>query len=141
MAYHPRTIIYVDGFNLYYGAVKNTPHKWLNLQRYFEMIRQNDDVLASCSGLPDDDDLTSRIFPPRRAHVPHVGGDFVGAGGRRQQRVELEPAVRRGTGHGLDNITSPIAPRHVRRIPQIRETNPRKYAARLLARDVLSLRS
>jgi len=46
MAYHPRTIIYVDGFNLYYGAVKNTPHKWLNLQRYFEMIRQNDDVLA-----------------------------------------------------------------------------------------------
>ena len=46
MAHHPRTIIYVDGFNLYYGAVKNTPHKWLNLQRYFEMIRQNDDVLA-----------------------------------------------------------------------------------------------
>jgi hypothetical protein len=68
MAYHPRTIIYVDGFNLYYGAVKNTPHKWLNLQRYFEMIRQNDDVLASCCGLPDDGDLTSRILPsPKNA--------------------------------------------------------------------------
>lgn len=25
-----RTWVYVDGFNLYYGAVKNTPYKWLN---------------------------------------------------------------------------------------------------------------
>ena len=28
----PRTIIYIDGFNLYYGAVRGTPAlKWLNL--------------------------------------------------------------------------------------------------------------
>jgi len=27
----PRTLVYVDGFNLYYGALKNTPFKWLNL--------------------------------------------------------------------------------------------------------------
>jgi len=27
----PRTIAYVDGFNLYYGALKNTPFKWLDL--------------------------------------------------------------------------------------------------------------
>jgi uncharacterized LabA/DUF88 family protein len=46
MAERPRTIIYIDGFNLYYGAVKGTAHKWLNLQRYFEMIRQNDDLVA-----------------------------------------------------------------------------------------------
>ena len=26
-----RTSVYVDGFNLYYGAVKDTPFKWLNL--------------------------------------------------------------------------------------------------------------
>ncbi len=25
------TFVYVDGFNLYYGAVKRTPYKWLNL--------------------------------------------------------------------------------------------------------------
>ena len=25
-----RTKVYVDGFNLYYGALKGTPFKWLN---------------------------------------------------------------------------------------------------------------
>lgn len=28
----PRTIVYIDGFNLYYRALKNTSHKWLNLE-------------------------------------------------------------------------------------------------------------
>lgn len=23
--------VYVDGFNLYYGGLRNTPYKWLNL--------------------------------------------------------------------------------------------------------------
>jgi len=23
--------VYIDGFNLYYGAVKGTPYRWLNL--------------------------------------------------------------------------------------------------------------
>ena len=26
-----RTYVYFDGFNLYYGALKGTPYKWLNL--------------------------------------------------------------------------------------------------------------
>ena len=26
-----RTCVYVDGFNLYYGALKRTPYKWLDL--------------------------------------------------------------------------------------------------------------
>ncbi|MEW6127853.1 MAG: NYN domain-containing protein [Acidobacteriota bacterium] len=26
-----KTNIYVDGFNLYYGALKNTPYKWLDI--------------------------------------------------------------------------------------------------------------
>jgi len=33
-----RTIIYVDGFNLYYRALKNTPYKWLNLNVLFKNI-------------------------------------------------------------------------------------------------------
>jgi uncharacterized LabA/DUF88 family protein len=40
----PRSIVYNDGFNLYYGAIRGSPHKWLNLQRYFEMLRPDDDV-------------------------------------------------------------------------------------------------
>jgi hypothetical protein len=39
-----RSIIYVDGFNLYYGALRGGPYKWLNLERYFELIRKNDDI-------------------------------------------------------------------------------------------------
>ena len=39
-----RTIIYIDGFNLYY-RVKHTPYKWLNLQKlseaYFNMEKHN----------------------------------------------------------------------------------------------------
>lgn len=31
-----RTIIYIDGFNLYKAALSKTPHKWLDLRRLFE---------------------------------------------------------------------------------------------------------
>ena len=33
-----RTYIYIDGFNLYYGAVKDTPYKWLNFKKLFESL-------------------------------------------------------------------------------------------------------
>ena len=39
-----RAIVYIDGFNLYYGAVRNTRFKWLNLQKYFELVRPADDI-------------------------------------------------------------------------------------------------
>ncbi len=29
-----RTYIYIDGFNFYYGAVKDTPYKWLDFKNY-----------------------------------------------------------------------------------------------------------
>jgi integrase len=31
------TNVYVDGFNLYYGAVRGTPFKWLDIRRYCEL--------------------------------------------------------------------------------------------------------
>ena len=34
----PKTYVYVDGFNLYYGAVKDTPYKWLNIRRLCELL-------------------------------------------------------------------------------------------------------
>ncbi len=29
---------------MYYGAIKGGPNKWLNLERYFTLLRQGDDV-------------------------------------------------------------------------------------------------
>jgi uncharacterized LabA/DUF88 family protein len=39
-----RSIIYIDGFNLYYGAVKNTPWKWLDMEKYFSLLLPHDDI-------------------------------------------------------------------------------------------------
>lgn len=33
-----RTIVYVDGFNLYYRALKGSPYKWLNLSALFQRV-------------------------------------------------------------------------------------------------------
>ncbi|HQG58788.1 MAG TPA: NYN domain-containing protein [bacterium] len=30
--------VYVDGFNLYYGAVKGTPYKWLDIQKMVSLL-------------------------------------------------------------------------------------------------------
>jgi len=39
-----KSIVYIDGFNLYYGSVRGTPWKWLNLEKYFSLLRQDDDI-------------------------------------------------------------------------------------------------
>lgn len=36
--------VYVDAFNLYYGVLKGTPYKWLNLRRYCELQFPNDSI-------------------------------------------------------------------------------------------------
>jgi 6-hydroxy-3-succinoylpyridine 3-monooxygenase len=33
-----RTRIYVDGYNLYYGCLKRSPYKWLDLQALFNLL-------------------------------------------------------------------------------------------------------
>ena len=33
-----RTIVYVDGYNLFYSCLKNTPFKWLDLRSFFEKL-------------------------------------------------------------------------------------------------------
>lgn len=32
------TFVYVDGFNLYYGALRNTPYRWLNLDTLCQFL-------------------------------------------------------------------------------------------------------
>jgi uncharacterized LabA/DUF88 family protein len=33
-----KTIVYVDAFNLYYGALKGTPYKWLDLSKLCQLL-------------------------------------------------------------------------------------------------------
>jgi hypothetical protein len=39
-----RTNVYVDGFNLYYGAVKRTPFKWLDIRRCCELAFPRNEI-------------------------------------------------------------------------------------------------
>ncbi len=42
-----RTLVYVDAFNLYYGAVKGTPYKWLDLQALCRaMLRPENEIIG-----------------------------------------------------------------------------------------------
>jgi len=38
LGYILKAIVYVDGFNLFYGCLKGTPHKWLDLLSLFEKV-------------------------------------------------------------------------------------------------------
>jgi len=39
-----KTNIYVDGFNLYYGAVKSTPYRWLNIAAMCRLLLPHDQI-------------------------------------------------------------------------------------------------
>lgn len=34
----PKTAVYIDGYNLYYGRLRGTPFKWLDVVKLFELI-------------------------------------------------------------------------------------------------------
>ncbi len=39
------TYVYVDGFNLYYGAVKGTPYKWLNILGLCQQLLPKNEIV------------------------------------------------------------------------------------------------
>ncbi len=39
-----RANVYIDGFNLYYGALKGTPYKWLDLEKFSRIFIPNYDI-------------------------------------------------------------------------------------------------
>jgi len=55
-----KTRVYIDGFNLYYGAVKGTRYRWLNIARMCELLLPGYDLAgykyftAIVSARPDD---------------------------------------------------------------------------------------
>lgn len=38
------TIVYIDGFNLYYGALRKTPYRWLDVGRLCRLMLPRDDI-------------------------------------------------------------------------------------------------
>lgn len=62
----PKTSVYVDGFNLYYGSLKGTPYKWLDLQKLLRQLLPRHDVrqiryfTARVTGMPPDNQQPRR---------------------------------------------------------------------------------
>ena len=59
--------VYVDGFNLYYGALRGQPYRWLDIRRFAARLLRPDDELhriryftARVRPLPDDPDAPRR---------------------------------------------------------------------------------
>jgi hypothetical protein len=61
-----KTLVYIDGFNLYNGCVKYSLHKWLNLRKLCESMLLGHEVAtikyftAKVSARPDDPDQPAR---------------------------------------------------------------------------------
>jgi uncharacterized LabA/DUF88 family protein len=81
-----RTAVYIDGFNLYYGAVRNTPYKWLDLRRMAELVAPHDhriDVLKYFTAHvkptrtdPTADQRQKLYLTALRAHRPDISMIF-----------------------------------------------------------------
>lgn len=41
-----RTNVYIDGFNLYFGALKNTPYRWLDIAKLCTIILPKNEIVA-----------------------------------------------------------------------------------------------
>ena len=41
-----KTIVYVDGFNLYYGVLKDTRYKWLDLQKVSQLLLPKNQIVS-----------------------------------------------------------------------------------------------
>ena len=77
-----RTIIYIDGFNLYYGALKDTPYKWLDLRALFRRILRPDNEIraikyytAKVAARSDDPDASTNqnfYLEALKAHIPEL---------------------------------------------------------------------
>ena len=76
----PRTNVYIDGFNLYYGALRSTPYRWLNLEALCHHMLPNDTIqsikyfTAKVSARPHDPQqpMRQQIYLRALATLPNV---------------------------------------------------------------------
>lgn len=55
-----RTIVYIDGFNFYYGQLKDSPYKWLDLTKLFKTVLGEENELVKIKY------FTARVQPTER---------------------------------------------------------------------------
>lgn len=85
-----RTYVYIDGFNMYYGALKHSPHKWLDVRAVFKAIlRPENEILkikyftARVAARPDNPHAPTRqdfYLRAIEAHIPEleiIEGHFI----------------------------------------------------------------
>lgn len=97
------TNVYIDGFNLFYGCLKGSPYKWLDLDRFCKQLLPKDDVqqiryfTAIVEQRPDDPQQPQRQLTYLRAleMLPNV---TVHRGHFRSRPVRLPLASPPSTG-------------------------------------------
>ena len=73
-----RSIIYVDGFNLYYGLLRSGKYrrcKWLDLDRLFRRVRPDDEIIAIkyfTAYWPDDSGRRHSLYTTALAQSPVI---------------------------------------------------------------------
>ena len=96
-----RTNVYIDGFNLYYGRLRGTPYKWLDLERFCDQLLPKNEIrrilyfTAKVDARPHDPDQPTRQLAYLRtlATLPRVEvhfGTFM-TSVIRQPLVETDP--------------------------------------------------
>ena len=63
------TNVYIDGFNLYYRALKDTPYRWLDLRKLAEAVFPQDDIHRVCYFTARLDARPDNLNQPRRQLV------------------------------------------------------------------------
>ena len=65
-----RTIVYIDGYNLYYGLLKGTKSKWLDLMTFVKALLRSDHEIVAVKYFT----ARSRSYPYDRESVYAHGG-------------------------------------------------------------------
>jgi len=93
------TFVYVDGFNLYYGALRKSPWKWLDLRLLFETILQ-----------PHHDILAIKYFTAKVSRTPNDPSKPQRQAAYIRALVQFRPEVSVQYGHFLTHtVSAPLA--------------------------------
>lgn len=75
-----KTNVYIDGFNLYYGCLRKTPYRWLNVKQLCELLLPQNDIrsikyfTAKVSGRPGNpyQDLRQQVYLRALRTLPNI---------------------------------------------------------------------